>query len=134
MLTKKRKKETAKTGSSLASMIDVVFLLLFFFVATFVPQKVEAHLAIDHPTSSGTPSTMGPKMEVQVRPQGYMWMDRWKSLEEIEDKLMGVAVLDETVPVFIKVHPSATEGQLVKFLDICGKLGITKLNVLTLKE
>ncbi len=129
--SKRRKKGNG--AFSLSAMIDVVFLLLMFFVATYQKQLVEAHLAIDHPL---TPTKVNSilKLDAEVHPDGYHYMGQRSDLVAIEEKLANIVVRDPETQFFIKVNPSAKEGQLVRLLDICAKVNMKNLNVLTLKE
>ncbi len=138
MASKKKKRSVeTKLDPPMAPMIDIVFLLLIFFIATFKENKVEAHLAINMPSPSKTREEEKPPtlFEVYILRGRYLLMGTTEvSLDTLEDKLIAVASFDPDQTVMIKVHPDATEAELVHVLDRCGKAGLTQLNVLTLKE
>jgi biopolymer transport protein ExbD len=117
---------------SLSAMIDVVFLLLIFFVVTFIPPRMEAHLAVHQP-GDPTPGPERPSLETEVHPNGYWFMGRPMSLDTLEGHLMTVALAGNETAVFIKVNPSAQEGQLIDLLDRCKKVDLNNLNIQTLK-
>jgi biopolymer transport protein ExbD len=54
-------------------------------------------------------------------------------LEGIETTLHSIAQFDSEQTVIIKVHPASIQRELINLLDSCRKVGLTKLNVLTLK-
>jgi biopolymer transport protein ExbD len=128
-----RKEHNEKGQFSLSAMIDVVFLLLLFFVATFVSERTEAYLSVNNPTGTiGEPGP--PPMEAEVHPSEYRFMGRAMPLDKLEDQLMAMTASNTEVAVFIKVNPSASEGELLDLLDRCSKVNLTNLNIQTLKE
>ena len=135
------RKKVDKLDVPMSAMIDIVFLLLIFFIATFKENKVEAHLAINMPSPSSQPTETKPKLlevyiypDTMAPPDGYMWMGiKMVKLERIQELLISAASFDTEMTVLIKVHPDATEKQLVDILDRCANAGLTKLNVLRLK-
>jgi biopolymer transport protein ExbD len=134
---KKKKGESSKIDPPMAAMIDIVFLLLIYFIATFKENKVEAHLAINMPSPSKTRAEDKPPtlFEVYILPDKYLLMGtREMTIDKLEEKLIALASFDAEQTVMIKMSPSAVEEQLVSLLDRCGKAGLTQLNVLTLKE
>ncbi len=135
------RKKVDKLDVPMSAMIDIVFLLLIFFIATFKENKVEAHLAINMPSPSSQVTEKKPVLlevyiypDTMAPPDGYMWMGiKMVKLERIQEYLISAASFDTEATVLIKVHPDATEKQLVDILDRCANAGLTKLNVLRLK-
>ena len=127
-----RKKHNEKGQFSLSAMIDVVFLLLLFFVATSVSERTEAYLSVNNPGIAGEPGP--PPMEAEVHPSEYRFMGRAMTLDKLEDQLMAMTASNTEMAVFIKVNPSASEGELLDLLDRCSKVSLTNLNIQTLKE
>ena len=135
----RKKYVTDKAEPPMAAMIDVVFLLLIFFILTFKETKVEAHLAINMPSPDAPPSDEEPPelFEIWVLHNRYLMQGRSKQvwdLDKIEATLINVVASDPNQAVMIKVQQKAHEGKLVDLLDRCAKVGLTNLNVLTLKE
>lgn len=130
-----RQHEDEKLETPMAAMIDVVFLLLIFFIVTHKEELVEAHMAINLPSPSSVPSETKPQLlEVQVRAGGnYVLNGKPLGLEGIETTLHSIAQFDSEQTVIIKVHPASIQRELINLLDSCRKVGLTKLNVLTLK-
>ena len=133
--TKKSSDEAVEVP--MAPMIDIVFLLLIYFITTFQPQPVEAHMAVNMPApdmAAQEPRETKP-VEVWITPEGFLWGGaRLVSSDDIREKMMQVSSLDATVTVLIKVHNDAVEGQLVEILDCCSYANLSNLNILTLKH
>lgn len=124
-----------QTETPMSAMIDVVFLLLIFFIVTFKEPKVEAHMAINLPApgAASAPSNKPNLLEVHVLPNGYLLNGKQLGLDTLESKLVSMAMFDNEQTVIIKVHTEAIQFQLVELLDRCQKAGLSNLNVLTLR-
>ncbi|MFT5126994.1 MAG: biopolymer transport protein ExbD [Rhodothermales bacterium] len=130
-----RQREEEKLETPMSAMIDVVFLLLIFFIVTQKDELIEAHMAINLPSPSSAPSETKPQLlEVQVRAGGnYTLNGKALGLDSLESTLHSIAQFDKDQTVIVKVHPAAIQKELIELLDRCRKVGLTKLNVLTLK-
>lgn len=135
MTKKNRRSRPDAAMFSLSAMIDVVFLLLIFFIVTFVPPRVESHLAINQPAPTTSPKPIDRlPLEAEVHPDGIRYMSQRVTLGQLEDKLQRAVTNQANIPFFIKVNPTAREGQVVEVLDICGKIELKNINLLTLKS
>ena len=135
MLKSKRKKRFLKRSSSdelpISAMIDVVFLLLIYFIVSFKVNPVEAHLAVNMPSNvPGTTADL--PLTMIVEPDLYKLEGRSFTLAEIEAHLSKMKTLQPDFSTRIMVSPSAREAELLALLDICYKLQINDLNVQTL--
>ncbi|HAR66979.1 MAG TPA: hypothetical protein DCR55_12300 [Lentisphaeria bacterium] len=129
----RRTEEQMETPMS--AMIDVVFLLLIFFIVTHKEEQVEAHMAINLPApgAASAPSNKPNLLEVHVYNTFYTLNGKQLGLDTLEEKLLGLAMLDSDQTVIIKVSREAFQRELVELLDRCQKAGFKNLNVLTLK-
>jgi biopolymer transport protein ExbD len=128
----------------MSAMIDVVFLLLVFFIVTHKDEIIEAHVAINLPSPSvpaGPPPPKPQLLEIQIPPDEgefvgiYMLMgSKPVKLETLEETLAGIASLDPDQTIIIKMSQQARQEKLINVLDRCKKVGLSKLNVLTLKK
>jgi len=139
MAKKRKRRRTLKSEEvPMSSMIDVVFLLLVFFVATYKEQLIEAHMAINMPApGAGEPGNKPRLLEVYVLPNNTFILNpgmRQVSLDAVEEMLQKTAAYDPEQTVIIKVDPDAREAALIDLLDLCKKYQLSQLNVLTLRE
>ena len=120
----------------LSCMIDIVFLLLIYFVYTFQNVPIERFVSLQHPAplpGEAPPSIS--RIECTVLPgKEYQFNNMTMPIKEIEGHLKRNSEAMDEVQLFIRVHPRAKQQELVDFLDICHKHKIKKINVLTLKE
>ena len=116
-----KRKSPEQLAVPMSSMIDVVFLLLIYFIVTAREEVSEAHLAVNLPApGSAKASENKPQMmELEVHP-GYL-------------TLMRLGKNDPDITVMVKVNMSARAEDLVTALDLCKAANLNNLNVVTLK-
>lgn len=118
----------------MSAMIDVVFLLLIYFIWTYQIEAPEAHLVVNLP---GKPDTVQqpperPPLELKVYKDNYYFRERVVSLYTIRRTLTTIGEADPDVTVIIQVSELAPTANLVRLLDRCKAAGLTNLNVVTL--
>ena len=120
----------------MAAMIDVVFLLLIYFIVTQKDELSEAHLAVNLPTPTPPPEQVEPPppvLELEVHPGRVLLHGNQLPMEQITDMLAHFAKLDPEQTVIVKTSLMAQTRELVSVLDLCKGVGFYKLNVVTLK-
>ncbi len=118
----------------MSSMIDVVFLLLIYFIVTHKEELSEAHLAVNLP-SPGVAKTQEVKprlLELEVRPGEVYLQGVPRPIEIIEQTLAFLGNLDPDQTVMVKTSLAARTHELVRVLDLCKKAGLTKLNLVAI--
>lgn len=132
----KRRITSESLAIPMSSMIDVTFLLLIYFIITQREEIPEAHLAVNLPSPNQPqqPSDEKPNLlEIEVHP-GQVYLKKVpQSLEQLQEMLAKMAAYDAEQTVIIKTSVLAQTQELVRVLDLCKGLGLTKLNVMTLK-
>lgn len=130
------KRQAAQEASvDLTPLIDVVFLLLIFFMVSTTFTK-ESHLEIDLPQSSSEPSTPSAKqIEVIVNAKGeYSVNDR--SLVNNKEGTLRKAVQklsagDTKIPFIITADAKTAHEYVVRVMDVAGQLGFVQLSITT---
>ena len=119
----------------LTPMIDVVFLLLIFFMVSTTFTK-ESHLEIDLPQSSAEPAKNAVKeIEVIVSATGeYSVNERGlvnnqeETLKKAVQKLSGG---DSGIPFIITADAKTSHEYVVRVMDVAGQLGFVQLSITT---
>jgi len=138
MAKRKRKLNNEEAGEPpMSSMIDVVFLLLIYFVVTQKPIISEAHLAVNLPSPQAEqpPSDQEPPIEVRIRirPKEYTLQGHKIDLDALRSELASYGAKTEVkYSIIIETHIFARNQQLVNVLDACSASGLKNLNILTL--
>ena len=137
MFGRNRRKKTGVQRFSvpMSSMIDVVFLLLIYFIVTQKEEVSEAHLVVNLPSPNPvqTAKTKPNLLEIEVLPGQVLIQNVPRSPAVIKDTLRYLAKLDPDQTVMIKVSQLAKTKDLIQVLDICKAVGLNQLNVMTLK-
>lgn len=117
-------------GLDLTPVIDVVFILLIFFIVTSVFKKDELALMLDLPTSNAK------EMEVKQE-QVFIELSQNKlaikgievSFSSLEDNLK--AIKNKENPVIVRIDKKVEYERVVKVLDLLQKYNLTNLALVT---
>ena len=124
------------TGN-LTPMIDVVFLLLIFFMVTTTFLEPEESLEVDLPqaASGGASEAEREELVVTVLADGSTWLAGAPvSADELRGRLEEAARDDPETPVTIRGHRRASHESIVAVMDACGLAGLSRLSVGTADE
>lgn len=133
----KRKRVEEQAEIPMSSMIDVVFLLLIYFIVTQKDEVSEAHLAVNLPTPNvAEKQDVDPPrpIEIAVFADKIQLQGRTLTSDRIVELLEPRAKEDPDLTVMVKTSTKAHTSNLVNVLDLCRSIGLTKLNVVTLDD
>lgn len=122
---------------NMTPMIDVVFQLIIFFVVTVKPIDILAHLDVfrpapDQPKQKQEDIEM---LDIQVfrgAPDRVLLQGQVVTFDRLEKHLTKLAKYDLNQTIVIKCTEDSLHEKLVRVLDTCVKVGLTKLSVFTL--
>ncbi len=119
----------------LTPMIDVVFLLLIFFMVSTTFTK-ESHLEIDLPQSSAEPAKPAiDEIEVVINAAGEYSVNDRSLVNNQEDTLKrAVQKLSEgknDIPFIITADSKTQHEYVVRVMDVAGQLGFVQLSITT---
>ncbi|RNL63984.1 ExbD/TolR family protein [Zhongshania marina] len=122
-------------GVNLTPLIDVVFLLLIFFMVSTTFTK-ESRLNLELPSAQGETSLQeGVVLEVVVDASGhYRVNERALALHTVEAlmKAMADAAQDNSdIPVIITADAKSPHQSVITAMDAAGRLGFAKLSLTT---
>jgi len=123
-------KRRESLGLDLTPVIDVVFILLIFFIVTSVFKKEELALMLDLPASNAK------EMEIQ-KEQVFIELSQDKlaikgievSFESLEGNLK--IIKDKEKPVIVRIDKKVEYQRVVKVLDLLQKYNLTNLALVT---
>jgi biopolymer transport protein ExbD len=122
-------------GVNLTPLIDVVFLLLIFFMVSTTFTK-ESRLNLELPSARGETSLQeSVVLEVVVDASGhYRVNERALALQTVEAlmKAMADAAQDNSdIPVIITADAKSPHQSVITAMDAAGRLGFAKLSLTT---
>ncbi|MCF6753284.1 biopolymer transporter ExbD [Pseudomonas stutzeri] len=134
-----RRKPRENVEIGLAPLIDVVFILLLFFVVTTTFTR-ETQLQVDLPeAASGTPpeQTEAKQLEVVIDVDGNYSLNGKGLLKSDLNSLMAAlskeAEGDNSLPMIISADGKTPHQAVITAMDAAGKLGFAHLRITTVE-
>lgn len=118
----------------LAPMIDIVFLLLIFFIVTWQYTRAETELSVSVPTAQegADPQRQIGEIVINVLADNSIRVEGTTvDLEKLLDKLSKIAKEYENQPVRIRGDGGVQYQRIVEVIDTCQKAGIWNISFAT---
>ena len=131
-----RRQATAEESINLTPLIDVVFLLLIFFMVSTTFTK-EAHLQIDLPEASAEPveNTVNDAIDIVVQPNGDYIVNGEALVNQQEKTLLRALTIiaegNTDRAVTITGDANASYQAVIRAIDVVGQLGFSELQMTT---
>jgi biopolymer transport protein ExbD len=130
-----RRQRRDEVGVNLTPLIDVVFLLLIFFMVSTTFTR-ETQLSIDLPEASGQPQAeTDQRIEILIdeggsyRVNGQSLVDA--RLRTLQAAIYKISAGDTTLPMIITADAQATHESVVRAMDAAGQMGFVHLSITT---
>jgi biopolymer transport protein ExbD len=130
-----RRQHRDELGINLTPLIDVVFLLLIFFMVSTTFTR-ETQLSIDLPEAEGTPlETVEEQIEILVnetgnyRVNGNELVDN--NMRTLQAAIYKISTGDTTMPMIISADAQAAHQDVVQAMDAAGQMGFVHLSITT---
>lgn len=123
---------------NLTSLIDVVFILLLFFVVTTTFTR-ETQLQVDLPEAvSGAPDQNPPKrLDIAISADGNYAINQHvlpkSDLDTLITALRAESNGDTTLPLSISADGKTPHQAVITAMDAAGKLGFSRLSMTTIE-
>ena len=125
-----KKKKFSSSEIPPASMIDITFLLLAYFIITQAPPIEEAQVSIHRPsTINSTPPSSQPSLDIIVNKDSYQLLGRnFELLEEVKVYIVDYAKVTQgsQAMVNLKLRGNAKTQRLIDLLDALAAEGMEK--------
>ena len=122
---------------ALTSMLDVIFLLLCFFVTVSVYSQWESEISIQLPSAetSEEPNRLPGEVIVNVTDSGNVRLNGMSvDLGDLKNRLSKLSKIYPAQSVIIRADKSARYEHLVKVIDTCRKAGVWNFSLATSNE
>jgi biopolymer transport protein ExbD len=111
-------------------LIDVVFILLIFFLVSSVFKKEELALVLDLPQSEAKELEIEKKLiSIEISPAQLAYMGKVVSFDELDSQLAGVKKRDQDI--IVRIDKEVKYERVVKVLDILQKYSLNNLSLVT---
>ena len=119
---------------NITPMLDLAYVLLVIFIimTTASVQGIKVNL----PKASATPNLAKPKTKaVTIDANGQVYLDTYPvTMAELETRLRSFKAITPDLPVVIKGDSKIQYEKVIEVMDLCGRLDITQLGLVTQKQ
>lgn len=125
----KRHEELAKGRIDLAPLVDVVFLLIIFFMLTSSFVRLPG-ITVKLPKAVTSEALEERNVIITITSDGEIFFNEEAiTLEELAPELVEAAKTER--PILIKADQKSSLGSVVGVWDLCRKSGISKVSIAT---
>ena len=126
-LRRRAKIEKALTSMDFAPLIDVVFLLLIFFMLTS-SYIFQPGIRVNLPRAITSEALSEKNIVITITAENLIYVDgKLVTISELSSRLKDVSDLRRSI--LIKADEKASLGRVVKIWDICRQSGISRVNI-----
>lgn len=119
---------------NLTPMLDVVFIMLIFFIVTTSFVK-EAGIEVNRPSAATSQQKTEANILIAIRNSNEIWIDkRMVDLRAVRANIERLKATNSQNSIVIQADKEAKTGTLVKVMDQVRLAGITNISVSTLKN
>jgi biopolymer transport protein ExbD len=132
-----QKSQLEPAAMQLAPMIDLVFLLLIFFIVTWQFSRSETEMKISVPSSQegADPKRVLGEIIVNVRVNGEVVVEgQVMSQAQLKQKLSAIAKQHQNQPVRLRGDSKCEYQTIVEVIDTCQKAGIWNISFATQRK
>jgi len=130
-----RRQRREEVGINLTPLIDVVFLLLIFFMVSTTFTR-ETQLSIDLPEAEGKPRLEDDRQIEILVDEGGSYRVNGQGLVDNRMRTLQAAIYkisagDTTLPMVITADADAAHQYVVRAMDAAGQMGFVHLSITT---
>lgn len=120
----------------LAGMVDVLFLLLIFFMTASVFRDSELSMDVSLPTSETAAAAVGPAQQiiVTIGPDDRVFLgERPVPIGELRGILEELRAIAGDEAVVVRADEAASAGTMVRVMDLAQQAGLTETSIATIR-
>ncbi len=124
---------------NMTSLIDVVLLLLIFFmVSTSFVKQTQISIRLPAADNSAIVKDVAQQLEIMITEQGTFFVNGRELVnnrpETIRNALQKVSGGNTSLPLTISADANARHQFVVTAMDVAGKLGFVKISIATVND
>ena len=129
----------AQLEVNLTSLIDVVFLLLIFFmVSTSFTKQSQIAIRLPEAASSAIIEEIPQRIEIMITESGTFLVNGRELInnrpETLRNALQKVSAGGDKMPMTISADANARHQHVVTAMDVAGRLGFTQISIATVND
>ncbi|EAQ31465.1 MULTISPECIES: ExbD/TolR family protein [Idiomarina] len=128
-MARNRIREEEDAAIDMTPMLDIVFIMLIFFIVTTSFVK-EAGIQVNKPEANQANKEPSANIFIAIRDTGEVWMDkRQVDVERVAANLERMLAEQPTDLVVIQADKKAEHGRVVEVMDQVKEAGIDKISI-----
>lgn len=128
------KKQRAGVNVDVAPLMDMVFILLIFFIVTSTFNR-ETGVEVEKPKASSATEIGKKNIQIAITREGLVHVDeRQVELETLKDLLKNMLVNDPSREIVLIADKNSQTGRMVEVMDICNLAGAKKISVAAMSD
>lgn len=128
-MARKIKREAEEAVIDMTPMLDIVFIMLIFFIVTTSFVK-EAGIDVQKPKAANASKKPTANIFIAIRENGEIWMDkRMVDVERVSANIEKLLAEQPTDIIIIQADKGAKHGVVVKVMDAIKDAGIDKISI-----
>lgn len=128
-MARRTKRESEEAAIDLTPMLDVVFIMLIFFIVTTSFVK-EAGIDVNRPKAAKATGKPTATIFVAIRANGEVWLDkRAVDVERVGAQIEKMLAESPTDTVIVQADKEAKHGVVVSVMDQIKLAGIDKISI-----
>ncbi len=129
----------AEPEVNMTSLIDVVLLLLvFFMVSTSFVKQSQISIRLPEADSSAIVEEVAEQLDIMITEQGTFLINGRELInnrpETIRNALLKLSAGNTRMPLTISADGNTPHQYVVTAMDVAGKLGFVKINIATMND
>lgn len=121
--------ETDETDIDITPMLDIVFIMLIFFIVTTSFVK-ESGVSVSRPSAETAVQLKGSNILVAIRPNGEVWIDRRAiDVRAVRANIERLKAANPEGSVIIQADEYSNTGLLVRVMDQVRLAGISNISI-----
>ena len=133
----RRQQALGESAFQLAPMVDILFILLIFFIVTYAFQQNERDMRIGLPATeeAGQVELTVRDIIINITREGKMLVNNRELNLTALEKLLGRAINTLQIrSVLIRADKNTFHGDVVRVMDVCAGLNINKISFVTIQK
>ena len=124
------RKKRELLSPDITPLIDIVFILLIFFIVSSVFKKEELALSLNLPSSNAKEMDIELKqLNIELSSSSLAYLGKSLSFEQLDIKLSNV--IKKNKPIIVRIDQNVKYERVVKVLDILQKYSLNNLALVT---
>ncbi|MCY7295950.1 ExbD/TolR family protein [Alteromonas sp. a30] len=128
-MARKHRAEEEDASIDMTPMLDIVFIMLIFFIVTTSFVK-EAGIEVNKPDASNATKQKSANIFIAINEDGDVWMDKREvDVERVRANIERMLAEQPTEVVIIQADVKAEHGKVVEVMDQVKAAGIARISV-----